>query len=1145
MRTALQKNTAIRLFYDSTESELSHEYTIDGVLGSGANCFVYNAHWSGHDGQVHHVRLKECFPARAAASRLPTQSVHWEDAQEKDSALKRFYHAYEACLKFQSYTETNNATAHIIDGLLWGNSTRYAVIDVDEGTVYSSILKDSINDMFKTILALTQVTKKYHDAGYLLLDIKPDNLLILPETRELIKLFDFDSILSKDDIRKKETPISYSYDFAAPELCAGDRKRICDATDFYSIGTIAFKTIMGRLPTVDDCSRFSNWDFSSSELFNVIGPRAIRLTRNFFHKTLSASTTGRYHNADAMIRAIKTLVAETDTAKVFLAGTRPYSTSYFIGREKELLQIHNSFVSGHRSVFLSGIGGIGKTVLAKQYAEKYRDNYDTICVGLYTDNTPTLLSDQSFIKIVHGDSFDTTEERIRQLRTLVDEHTLLIIDNYEVNDSDDYFDSLLELDCKILITSRSDLSEQFSDALSSKHISVSSLQSEECWQLFCRYYPKAEYLGTRSIIERLFSLVANHTLFITLLAKNFVASGLTPTDMFKHFTDDGMCGISTSIIRHQKDKNVIATIAGHFETLFKISDLADSAKSVVACLSMLGNIHINKRGLALMCGCPLDTINQDLVERGWLQYDSVLEEVNMHPVVSVTVMNVLKPSDDIRKTLKEYIDRIVFDYRYMDLESCGDYRGITNTLDQANLDNRVMFLIEFFKHLSLDDPDNLEYIVETLFDLCVILGIAPDEININFLYDRMLAEKITPFLSNGSVPELTLFKGYGFIAFSWTKSLRTIYAQDNEERHAVAYSKAFECYQKSITALKQATLSIDDREQYAMKLLWPVILFFSGFSYLFNDEYYELPEYVRDEFESFSLKKILDDEQSDTYDDFLYYATSMFIEEKKAREAERQSNISNSSEEQEITDPGPDGDPSNYYCHLLFESPERFNAIQPIVEMVLADSRLDKKGKFKILEGNPLYIAFVPRLYWPLHDMKYRNEEFLEGVVWIHNIKLNLFPNESDPGYTDGSVWEGYTIGDELAQVEAYMQLAAAHILLGNQDQVVEKMEDVQFEVNYALEHRLNADLSLDYQAEEVERQYIGFLFTMFALGCAKQIIVYLEDYISQQESYGITPYSLYDLALHCAQELHNNQMEYKYRIKIGNIAGTFFRYNE
>ena len=152
-------------------------------------------------------------------------------------------------------------------------------------------------------------------------------------------------------------------------------------------------------------------------------------------------------------------------------------------------------MSGHRSVFLSGIGGIGKTVLAKQYAEKYRNNYDTICFGLYSDNTSTLLSDQSFIKIVHGDAFNTTDERIRQLRTLVDERTLLIIDNYEMNDSDDYFNSLLELDCKIIITSRSDVSEQFSDNLSSMHIPVSSLHNEECWQLFCLVLSKSRVFG--------------------------------------------------------------------------------------------------------------------------------------------------------------------------------------------------------------------------------------------------------------------------------------------------------------------------------------------------------------------------------------------------------------------------------------------------------------------------------------------------------------------------------------------------------------------------------------------------------------------------------------------------------------------------
>lgn len=321
-------------------------------------------------------------------------------------------------------------------------------------------------------------------------------------------------------------------------------------------------------------------------------------------------------------------------------------------------------------------------------------------------------------------------------------------------------------------------------------------------------------MGTRSVIEELFAKVANHTLFITLLAKNFVASGLTPTDMLKYFSDDGMAGISTNIIRHQKDRNVTSTIAGHFEILFRVSDLTDTAKNVLACLSMLGAIRINKRELTQICDCTLDTINQDLIERGWIQYDSILEEVSMHPIVSTTTRNILNPTFATVGILKDYLDSIMLALHYTNTDSYYPFQPI-NTLDQVDFNNRVMFLIEFFKHLPLNDPESLEYIAESLFDLSTVLGIAPDGIDIDLLYDKDLVERITDFLSDSSVSELTSFMAYGFGAFVWVESLRTIYTNDNEQQHVVAYKRAFDYFQKSIAALKQANLSVDSRKQYA------------------------------------------------------------------------------------------------------------------------------------------------------------------------------------------------------------------------------------------------------------------------------------------------------------------------------------------
>lgn len=1143
MRTALQKHDKVRLFSDCSESVLYREYTIDEIIGSGANCFVYNAHWLGNDAQSHHVRIKECFPARAKVSRLPDQCLIWEDAQERDLAIERFIRAYETNLRFQSTIEIGNAAAHIIDSALWGNATRYVIMDTDEGTVYNNIIDDDLNTMYKTLLSLTRLVKKYHDAGYLLLDIKPDNIFILPETRELIKFFDFDSVLRIESIQNSEVPISYSYDYAAPELCAGDRNRICAATDYFSIGVIAFKAIFGRFPSADDCSRFSDWDLSNSCLFDAIGPRAIRLTKEFLRRTLSASVTGRYRTASAMICALEALVDQTDITKVFLAGTRSYSTAYFIGRQAELQQIHDAFSSGCRSVFLSGMGGIGKTVLAKQYAEKYRACYDTVCFGRYSRDTAALLLDQDFLNIVHAEPFTTPEACVRQLRAIVDDHTLLIVDNYEISDSDTLFVSLLELNCKIIITTRSDLTQQFADTTTSRHISISALQKAECWQLFCQYYPKADYLSERVVIEQIFDMVEYHTLFITLLAKNFSASGYTPTEVLRSFSSKGVVGISEGRIRHQKDQSSLATLAGHMENLFSMSRLSDNAKYALACLSLLGDIRINKREMQSVCDCCMDTINLELIERGWLQYDAILDEVSMHSLIASTITGVLHPSLEECVSLKNYADRVLFDLRFTDMDSWNGL--ILNTQEQADFDNRVAFLLNLFKHLSMEDHINLEYIATSLFDLCVSITIGSDSIDVGILYDNVFAERIAESLSNGTVPCMTAFMGYGYAAFVWTESLRYIYRKDHDARHTMGLHKAVEYYRMSLEALEHASITDKARKQHAMDLLWPAVAFFSQNSSYFNTDGElcycdEVTEYLREKFSTFGLAELLDEEQTEVLEEFLHKATRMFLEEREKLDGEFWTNIERNFENQRASDPGSNGDPTDYYLDLLQRNDGCSDTVRPIVETIISDSRLDRKGKYRIIRGNTLSIMFFPRLYvQSFFVAQYHSAVFLNGVIWISELELNLLPNESD----DGWVWDGYTIGDALGYIHASLQLAAAHILLGNREQALKYIEETRREVDYALQHGALSKYAKDYHSEQMIEMYENFLFTMYALGCGESIIGYLRDFIEQCERYGTATYHLYDLALHCAQELHDKQLESKYRLKMAQIAETSFRY--
>jgi len=80
---------------------------------------------------------------------------------------------------------------------------------------------------------------------------------------------------------------------------------------------------------------------------------------------------------DMVIEALDELIRLSDVETTYLIDTFTYNSACFVGRNLELLRIHE-ILQENQVVFLSGIGGIGKTELAKKYVHMYREAYDTV-----------------------------------------------------------------------------------------------------------------------------------------------------------------------------------------------------------------------------------------------------------------------------------------------------------------------------------------------------------------------------------------------------------------------------------------------------------------------------------------------------------------------------------------------------------------------------------------------------------------------------------------------------------------------------------------------------------------------------------------------------------------------------------------------
>ena len=137
-------------------------------------------------------------------------------------------------------------------------------------------------------------------------------------------------------------------------------------------------------------------------------------------------------------RIIQKIDAQKETRTLALFYSCPPPLPEFIGREDELKRIDSSLKNAGM-VLISGIGGIGKTELAKQFVQMHKNDYDTVSYLSYDDSIINtvgkyLLID-GFEPNEEGISYDY-QEKLNFLRSC-GERTLLIIDNYKSHQSND------------------------------------------------------------------------------------------------------------------------------------------------------------------------------------------------------------------------------------------------------------------------------------------------------------------------------------------------------------------------------------------------------------------------------------------------------------------------------------------------------------------------------------------------------------------------------------------------------------------------------------------------------------------------------------------------------------------------------------
>lgn len=647
-----------RIYLKTGENlELNNKiYTIESVLGDGATCVVYSASYKDNIGFSHNVNIKECYPYNANIVRNENGLV-WESDEQKNACLNSFKESYEKLFAWQDANEIVN-----IFDICEANNTKYIIIEPNKKCVtFDKDKPETLSDILKTVKLLAHYVGKYHKNGYLHLDIKPSNFLVYPRPSEHIVLFDLDTVTAISDIETgKCRYASYSDGWAAPEQKQGKINKLCPATDIYAIGAVLFEKIMGRPVNNDDIGYFAEWSFDG-KLFENVNPKIKRLLTNIFKKTLAANVKRRYQSTDKLILAIDEVVL-TAEQKMYLISDCVVSDINFVGRHDDLLKIDSLFNNDVKAVFLHGFGGMGKTSLAIKYAENYGKKYDCVKFCRYSNGLKQIVDS---LEIANATADNSDEHRKYLKNILKNSKTLIIIDNFDVEDDED-LEYLLSLDCNVLFTTRND----YSQYVSSKKIEIVELESlptDALVQVFKNEYGREITDREEKMVQDIIEKFGNLTLIVPMIAKQILSSHISIEDFASSIDDDVFSRFNENNedIRIRKDgKSHKTNSLDYLRAMFNIAVLSEEHKTTLQYLYLLryhndANLTIEKYR-EYTYEENLNILN-DLAFKNWItiEHDDFRNEDNItvHQLIYDLVEKDFHPTYDSVPGIVKYIQK--------------------------------------------------------------------------------------------------------------------------------------------------------------------------------------------------------------------------------------------------------------------------------------------------------------------------------------------------------------------------------------------------------------------------------------------------------------------------------------------------------
>lgn len=330
--------------------------------------------------------------------------------------------------------------------------------------------------------------------------------------------------------------------------------------------------------------------------------------------------------------------------------------SLFVGREQEIETIAKSFREDH-VLFLQGMGGIGKSEIAKGYAKTYRERYDTIIFASYTTNLLELVNSEELPienlrrSTATGADAEAPEDffkrKLQVFRSLASERTLLIVDNFDVEE-DDHLEDLVNCPCHLLVTSRNEHCDY--PALPVGPIT----DFDKVRQIFTSNYGRTLPEKDMELVDEILRLVGCHTITVELIAKQMKASFVKPAKMLTLLKSTGT---NTSLKEKVKREGTGQKLTSfdYIRELFQLSGLSEEERHILCCMCMVPYSGMEVSFFGELCGLEDYDVINSLLAKSWLMLNEETDMLMLHPVICDVVKAELHPTP---LTCMEYVKEL-------------------------------------------------------------------------------------------------------------------------------------------------------------------------------------------------------------------------------------------------------------------------------------------------------------------------------------------------------------------------------------------------------------------------------------------------------------------------------------------------------